>query len=62
MLKEGIDDPSLTSLDNMLDETDATTSARRSNAPTSHNKGQVGHNQTYGADVTRSGVPRRTAG
>jgi hypothetical protein len=23
---------------------------------------QVGRNQTYGADVTRSGVPRRTSG
>jgi hypothetical protein len=25
-------------------------------------KKQVGHNQTYGGDLTRSGVPRRTAG
>ena len=23
---------------------------------------QVGHNQTFGADVTRTGVPRRTPG
>lgn len=25
-------------------------------------RNQVGHNQTFGADVTRTGVPRRTAG
>jgi hypothetical protein len=23
---------------------------------------QVGHNQTFGGDLTRSGVPRRTSG
>ena len=26
------------------------------------NRKQVGHNQTFGADVNRSGVPRRTGG
>ena len=25
-------------------------------------RNQVGHNQTFGADVNRSGVPRRTSG
>jgi hypothetical protein len=34
---------------------------KKSNQPFGGGK-QVGHNQTFGADVTRSGVPRRTAG
>ena len=34
---------------------------KKSNLPFGGGK-QVGHNQTFGADVTRSGVPRRTAG
>ncbi len=35
--------------------------AKKSNAPFEKSK-QVGHNQTFGADVNRSGVPRRTGG
>jgi len=32
------------------------------NLPTGHQNKQVGHNQTLGADVNRSSVPRRTGG
>ncbi len=35
--------------------------AKKSNAPFEKSK-QVGHNQTFGADVNRAGVPRRTGG
>ncbi len=35
--------------------------AKKSNQPFGGNK-QVGRNQTFGADVNRSGVPRRTSG
>lgn len=34
---------------------------KKSNLPFS-GRNQVGHNQTFGADVNRSGVPRRTGG
>ena len=34
---------------------------KRSNLPFG-GRNQVGHNQTFGADVNRSGVPRRTGG
>jgi hypothetical protein len=34
---------------------------KKSNQPFS-GRNQVGHNQTFGADVNRSGVPRRTGG
>jgi hypothetical protein len=38
-----------------------TSQARKSNLPFGGRK-QVGHNQTFGADVNRTGVPRRTGG
>jgi len=62
LLKEGISQPGLSGLDKVLDAT-APATGKKSNQPFEH-KGdrQVGHNQTFGADVTRSGVPRRTAG
>jgi hypothetical protein len=59
-LKEGLAKPHLTGLDGILDKS-APTDAKRSNVPFGGAK-QVGHNQTFGADVTRSGVPRRTPG
>ncbi|HUB25433.1 MAG TPA: hypothetical protein VL992_08375 [Tepidisphaeraceae bacterium] len=61
-LKEGINQPGIQGLDKILDTT-GSASSKKSNTPFVHggNK-QVGHNQTFGADVTRSGVPRRTAG
>ena len=35
--------------------------SKKSNTPFEKSK-QVGHNQTFGADVNRAGVPRRTGG
>jgi len=61
LLKEGINDPGTASIDSMLDKTDGT-ATKRSNAPFQENKAQVGHNQTFGPDATRTGVPRRTGG
>ena len=59
-MKEGLSKPHLTGLDGILDNS-APTDTKRSNLPFGGGK-QVGHNQTFGADVTRSGVPRRTPG
>jgi len=61
-LKEGVNQPGLQGLDKILDTT-GSASSKKSSQPFEHkgNK-QVGHNQTFGADVARSGVPRRTAG
>jgi hypothetical protein len=39
----------------------STTPNKNFNLPMGNRK-QVGHNQTFGADVNRSGVPRRTGG
>jgi len=36
--------------------------SKKSHLPFGPGGKQVAHNQTYGADVTRSGVPRRTPG
>jgi hypothetical protein len=62
MLKEGVNQPGLQGLDKILDTT-GSVGSKKSNQPFEH-KGdrQVGHNQTFGADVNRSSVPRRTAG
>ena len=57
-LKAGLNKPSSTAMSNLLDKSHGP-------EPTKSHAGfnkQVGHNQTYGADVTRSGVPRRTPG
>jgi hypothetical protein len=59
-LKQGLAKPHLTGLDNLLDKS-APTDTKRSNLPFAGGK-QVGHNQTFGADVNRAGVPRRTPG
>jgi hypothetical protein len=59
-LKQNISKPHLTGLDNILDKSSGG-DGKRSNLPFGGGK-QVGHNQTFGADVTRSGVPRRTPG
>src|SRR3954454_19572491 len=59
-LKQGLAKPHLTGLDNLLDKS-APTDTKRSNLPFGGGK-QVGHNQTFGADVNRAGVPRRTPG
>jgi hypothetical protein len=56
-LKSGLNKPSSTAMNNLLDKT---------HGPSPHKtpafQKQVGHNQTSGGDVTRSGVPRRTNG
>ena len=61
-LKESLSNPSGQAIDNLLDQTDLSAS-KKSNVPyTPAGQQQVGHNQTFGADVNRAGVPRRTAG
>ena len=59
-LKQGLAKPHLAGLDNLLDKS-APAETKRSNLPFGGGK-QVGHNQTFGADVNRAGVPRRTPG
>jgi len=45
---------------NVLNQSAPEGAAKPSNLPFDNRK-QVGHNQTFGADVTRTGVPRRTS-
>jgi hypothetical protein len=59
-LKEGLNKPHIQSLGKLLDATGSPT-AKKSAQPFAQTK-QVGHNQTFGADVNRTGVPRRTGG
>jgi|GEM_PF-5985733 len=60
-MKEGLSESHMDGLGKMLDQT-STATGKKSAQPFNHNRGQTGHNQTYGADVNRTGVPRRTAG
>lgn len=56
-MKESLNKPHLTGLDNVI----GSVSPQRNNA--SHfQQRQAGRNQTFGADVNRVGVPRRTPG
>jgi len=57
-LKAGLNKPSAAALGGAFTPPNK---QKKSNLPFGGGK-QVGHNQTFGADVTRSGVPRRTAG
>jgi hypothetical protein len=57
-LKAGLNKPHSTTMSNLLDKSQGPEQTKSHQA---FNK-QVGHNQTFGADVTRSGVPRRTPG
>lgn len=59
-LKESLAKPHLTGMDTMLNTT-APAEGHKSNTPFAQ-QDQRGHNQTFGADVARTGVPRRTAG
>jgi hypothetical protein len=59
-MKEHLAKPSIAGLSGVLDKT-AGPSQRQSNAPF-HGGKQTGRNQTFGADVNRTGVPRRTGG
>ncbi len=59
-LKDSINKPSSNVMSNLLDKTGGL-NQKKSNLPFTGGK-QVGRNQTFGADVNRSGVPRRTGG
>src|SRR5215510_6584016 len=58
-LKADLNKPAGTSVAGALDKS-APPGTRRPHLPFGGK--QVAHNQTFGADVTRSGVPRRTPG
>jgi len=59
-MKEHLAKPHLAGVNSFLNSTAAPGTQK---LPLSHgiNK-QVGHNQTFGADATRTGIPRRTSG
>ena len=57
-LKEGLNKPAAQGPANFLH---STTPQKKLNLPFG-GRNQVGHNQTFGADVNRAGVPRRTGG
>lgn len=61
-LKEGLNQPGGQSIGNLLDKTGGS-AGKKSSLPFNHGGSrQVGHNQTFGADVNRAGLPRRTGG
>jgi hypothetical protein len=60
-LKDSVGKPNVHSMDTLLNNT-APAGAKRQNLPTAGGRNQVGHNQTFGADVSRASVPRRTGG
>jgi hypothetical protein len=59
-LKESLNKPGGSALNSILHST-TNPGAKKSNQPFGGNK-QSGHSQTFGADVNRTNVPRRTAG
>jgi len=59
-LKETMAKPHAASMDTLLNNT-ASQASRRGGQPFGGGK-QVGHNQTFGADVARRNLPRRTGG
>lgn len=59
-LKDALNKPHLAALGNMLDK--STPAGQKKAGPSFAFGKQVGHNQTFGADVNRRSVPRRTAG
>jgi len=59
-LKDSLNKPAASTLAGMLDKT-AAPGQKKSNLPF-HGGKQLGRNQTFGADVNRAGVPRRTGG
>jgi len=59
-LKQSVSNPASTTMANLLDS-HALGGSKKSNQPFGGGK-QVGRNQTFGADVNRTGVPRRTGG
>ncbi|HSV16262.1 MAG TPA: hypothetical protein VLI90_18510 [Tepidisphaeraceae bacterium] len=59
-LKANLNKPASSTMSNFLDKT-AGPGQKKQNLPFGGGK-QVGRNQTFGADVNRAGVPRRTGG
>jgi hypothetical protein len=59
-MKEGLNKPHSQGLSNILETTNQ--NKKPGNMPNTHGGKQVAHHQTHSADVTRSGVPRRTPG
>lgn len=59
-LKDSLNKPHVSGLESVLDKT-AGPGQKRPNLPFNGGK-QMGRNQTFGADVNRAGVPRRTGG
>jgi hypothetical protein len=57
-MKENLSKPSVSGPASFLQNT---APQKKSNLPFG-GRNQIGHNQTFGADVNRSGVPRRTGG
>ena len=57
-MKAGLNKPASSVMGNLLDNTGG---QKKTNQPFTGFK-QVGRNQTFGADVNRTGVPRRTSG
>jgi hypothetical protein len=60
-LKEGLTHSNDQTLGKVLDQAGGP-ATKRSSQPVDKFGRQIGHNQTFGGDVNRSGVPRRTAG
>ncbi len=60
-LKEEAGKPHQQVMDALLNKT-APASAKRNNLPMPGGRNQTGHNQTFGADVNRANLPRRTGG
>jgi hypothetical protein len=57
-LKAGVNKPASAGMSNLLEKSHGPTEPVKSH----HQQKQVGRNQTFGADVARTGVPRRTPG
>lgn len=58
--KDSLSKPATNAMASMLDKT-AGAGQKKTNTPF-HGGKQLGRNQTFGADVNRTGVPRRTGG
>ena len=60
-LKDSLNKPNGKTIGGLLDKT-GNPAGKKSAQPFSPFGKQVGHNQTFGADVSRASVPRRTGG
>lgn len=59
-LKADLNKPAAATVSNILNK--STPEGAKKPSPLPFGRKQVGHNQTFGGDLTRSGVPRRTSG